>query len=155
MLSKLKIFFEQGNIAQQAARSIRNGRKISLKIGLHDGATQNYLFKKENSQNIIEIHTDEQTDLTFYIPENSLNDLLEQKFNNVGEAGVYFFEKMISNDSRKKIKVSLHIGILSFITGGYLGVLTAGGSQVAKFLASRGLSSLSRIKETISRFRSE
>ncbi len=153
MLTELKSFFENNPLAQGAAQSIRNGREIELIVT--DGQ-QNfyYTFTKANNLNLIKDEKTSSPDLSFTIPKKSAQELLSNSFNNVGEVGLFIFEKMLSSDPEKKIKVKLHVGVLSLLAGGYLGVLTAGGSEVAKFLATKGLSSLGKLKEAISKLKS-
>jgi hypothetical protein len=64
-------------------------------------------------------------------------------------------ENKPSAEESDKVKVKLNTGFLSLMTGGYLGVLTAGGAEVTKYLASRGLGNIGKIKETIARMRGE
>lgn len=149
---ELRAFFETGELARKAADSIRNGREIALVIQSPDRA-QSYTFTKEGGRNVLRDGAPAHPDLTFTLPEAAMRDLVTRKFENVGQVGLHIFEKILSNDPQWKIRVKLEIGVLSLITGGYLGVLAAGGGEVAKFLASRGLGSMGKIKDAISKLR--
>ena len=153
MIDALKPFFEQNALAQKAAASIRNGREISIVIIRSEGSSQSYVFTKESGRNCLRAATAAHADLTFTIPEDAARELVSAKFDSVGQVGLHIFNKMLSNDCNQKITAKLHAGVLSLIAGGYLGVLTAGGSDVAKFLATKGLGSMGKIKDAISKMK--
>lgn len=147
-MDKIKSFFEENTLAQQAAYSIKNGREISLVI---DG--NSYIFKKEDSKNKVEPGNSSSPDLVFEIPKQAAEELLSKSFESVGAVGIFIFEKMLSSDPEHKVKARVKAGFLSLMTGGYLGVLAAGGVDVAKFLAQKGLSNPSKIKDAITKLR--
>lgn len=152
MLAELKDFFENNPLAQRAADSIKNGREIAVVVTNGDQKT-NYTFAKESGRNVFRDSAASSPDLTFTIPQASAQELVTKKFDTVGQVGLHIFEKMLSNDPSQKIQAKIHAGFLGLMTGGYLGVLTAGGTDVAKFLASKGLGSAGKIKDTISKMR--
>lgn len=152
MLTELKEFFENHPLAQKAADSIKNGREIAVVV-TKGGHHNSYTFAKENGRNIFRDGGASKPDLTFTIPEASAQELVTKKFDTVGQVGLHIFEKMLSNDPSHKIHAKIHAGFLGLMTGGYLGVLTAGGTEVAKFLAAKGLGSAGKIKDTISKMR--
>src|SRR5262249_34748195 len=114
-----------------------------------------YAFVKEGGQNKLYERETQKADLHFTIPKAAADELVTKSFDGVGKVGLFIFEKITAADPAQKIKVKLNTGFLSLLTGGYMGVLTSGGADVAKFLASRGLGSLGKLKETISRLRGE
>lgn len=148
-MDKIKVFFEENALAQQAAHSIKNGREIGLVI---DGVP--YTFKKDASKNRIESGKSSSPDLIFEIPKQAAEELFSNSFTSVGAVGIFIFEKMLASDPQHKVKARVHAGFLSLMTGGYLGVLAAGGAEVAKFLAQKGLSNPSKIKDAIAKLRS-
>ena len=152
MLNEIKTFFEDSPLAQRAAESIRNGREIGLtvKTGAHIEA---YTFVKDGGRNVIRQGAPLSPDVVFTLPEAALKDLLTRNFNTIGQVGLHIFEKILSNDPNQKVQISLKANILSLVTGGYFGVLTAGGSEVAKFLATKGLGSMSKLRDAISKLR--
>lgn len=152
MLADLKSFFEANSLAIKAADSIKNGRQIGVVVTAGDQKTE-YTFLKEKGANVLREGAASSPDLTFTIPEASAKELTTKKFETVGQVGLHIFEKMLSNDPSQKIHAKIQAGFLGLMTGGYLGVLTAGGGEVAKFLATKGLGSAGKLKETISKMR--
>ncbi|MEW6058211.1 MAG: hypothetical protein AB1540_16535 [Bdellovibrionota bacterium] len=152
MESELRAFFEKNSLAQQAAQSIKNGREIQLVITT-DGKESSYVFSREKNTNTLREGKPQNPDLTFFLPKPVAEELVAKKFNTVGQVGLHIFEKMLCNDPNQKVRAKLHVGILSLMTGGYLGVLTAGGADVAKFLATRGLGNMGKLKDAISKMR--
>jgi hypothetical protein len=152
MFPELKAFFEENPLAHKAADSIRNGRQIALEVP-GDGTTKVYIFTKEGGKNVLREGDAQSADVIFTIPVDSAQELVTRKFDSVAQVGLHIFEKILSNDPKQKIQIRLKTGVLSLIAGGYLGVLTAGGGDVAKFMASRGLGSMGKIKDAITKLR--
>lgn len=152
MITKLKKFFEENPLAIEAAKSISNGREIA--IILSEGEKQTAcIFGKQSGKNTFNEGTAKSPDVTFIIPVGAAEDIVTTQFDSVGQVGLRIFEKILSHDPNQKIHIKLHSGILSLVTGGYLGVLTAGGAEVTKFLATKGLGSMGKIKDAIGRMR--
>ena len=92
-------------------------------------------------------------DVVFIMPVAAARDLTSKKFDTVGQVGLHIFEKILSNDPTQRIQIRLKSGVLSLVTGGYFGVLTAGGAEVAKFLATKGFGSMGKLKDAISKLK--
>lgn len=153
MLNELKKFFEENTLAHQAAASIKNGREIEIIVVTSNKERLEYTFKKDSGKNKIEQTKSTNADLSFVMPEAAILDIVNSQFDSVGQVGLRIFEKMLSNDENHKITAKLNCGILSLLAGGYLGVLTAGGSDVAKFLATKGLGNMGKLKDAISKMK--
>lgn len=162
MLNELKKFFEDHPLAHKAANSIKNGREIAVVVTKGDQKTLDahaplarttYTFTKVDGRNVLNEQAAASPDITFTMPETAARELVTKNFDTVGQVGLHIFEKMLSNDPSQKIHAKIHAGFLSLMTGGYLGILTSGGGDVAKFLASRGLGSAGKLKETISKLK--
>lgn len=153
MLNELKSFFEDNELAKKAAESLRNGREIGVEIKMGDNV-EAYTFTKEGGRNVLKKGEPSSPDVVFIIPEAAARELVTKKFDSVGQVGLHIFEKILSNDSNQKIAIRLNAGALGLVTGGYFGVLTAGGTDVAKFLASKGLGSMGKLKDAVSKLRS-
>lgn len=152
MLTEMKAFFETGALAQKAAGSIRNGREIGLQIKYAD-KTVGYTFTRESGQNVLREGDSAHPDVIFIMPEAAAKELVSKKFDSIGQVGLHIFEKILSNDQGQKIQIRLKAGVLALVTGGYFGVLTSGGGEVAKFLATHGLGSMGKLKDAISKLR--
>ena len=57
---------------------------------------------------------------------------------------------MLSQEESLRLKAKVHIGSFQLLRNGYLGILPLGGVTVMKFLASKGFSSIGKIKDAIS-----
>ncbi len=152
MLPELKKFFEENPLAIAAASSIKNGRKIEI-IVVQEKIKTEYTFRKDSGKNVLEKGKPSEADVTFTMPVAAISEIVSTQFSSVGQVGLRIFEKMLSSDEKQKVKAKLNCGILSLMTGGYLGVLTAGGGDVAKFLATKGLGNLGKLKDTISKMK--
>ncbi len=137
----------------RAAYSIKDGREIEILI-IDGPAKMSYTFTKKGGKNLVLEGVPSSADLTFTLPKKSADEIIHSEFDSIGQIGLRIFEKMLSEHEDQKIKVKLHAGFLSLMTGGYFGVLTAGGSEVASFLAMKGLASMGKIKDTISKMKS-
>ena len=152
MLTEMKAFFEAGELAQKAASSIRNGREIGLVV-TSAGKEVGYTFTREGGKNVLRDGNAAHPDIIFTLPEAAAKALITGKFETIGQVGLHIFEKILSNDPDQKVRIRLKAGVLSLVTGGYLGVLTSGGTDVAKFLATHGLGSMGKLKDAISKMR--
>lgn len=160
MLDELKAFFEESDLAKRAAHSLKDGREIALLIEpvvepveSPQKMAKPFIFVKKEGRNEFLDGLAKKPDVSFFIPEASAHELITQKFDDVGQVGLHIFDKMLSNDPKRKIRVKLHVGFMDLMTGGYFGVLAAGGSDVAKFLAAKGFASLGKLKDLISNLR--
>ncbi len=153
MLNDLKKFFEENKLANDAAASIKNGREIEIIVVTTDKSRVEFTFKKDSGKNKIETGKAKDADLSFVMPEAAIREIITSEFDSVGQVGLRIFEKMLSSDENHKITAKLNCGILSLMTGGYLGVLTAGGTDVAKFLATKGLGNMGKLKDAISKMK--
>ena len=146
---KLTSFFEHGPMAKKAAHSLKDGREIQLLV-----ANSPFRFFKENKNNRIEAGNCASPDIIFEISALACEELVTRDFKTVGEVGIFIFEKMITNDPAHKVKAKVRAGVISLVMGGYLGILGEGGAEVAKYLAQKGLTNPSKIKDAIAKLRS-
>lgn len=153
MYSELKPFFEENPLAVRAAHSIRDGHEITLNVRRIDGSLLAFTFAKQGGRNVLREGRSESPDLTFTMAEAAARSLVTGHYETVGQVGLHIFEKMLSNNPEDKIRAAINAGFLRLMTGGYLGVLTAGGGDVAKFLATRGLGNVGKLKDAINRLR--
>ncbi|MGE4233586.1 MAG: hypothetical protein AB7F43_09685 [Bacteriovoracia bacterium] len=152
MEEKVRSFFEQNELAKKAASSIKEGREIELVLESNN-STETFVFSRKNKQNSIEKASAKSPDFIFHIPASSMDAICEQDFESIPQAGIFIFKKMLSQDKSEKITFQVKAGLLSLVTGGYLGVLSSGGTEAMKFLASQGLGSIGKIKEKLTQMR--
>ena len=145
---QLRSFFEDGALAHKAAASLKNGAEIALVID-----EKTYTFTKEGGKNRLHDHAARKPDIIFTMPGVSAQELVTKRFDSVAQVGLHIFEDVLSQDPSRKVKVRVMSGFLTLMTSGYLGILTAGGADVAKFLGSRGFGSAGKIKDAISKLK--
>ncbi|MBI2604625.1 MAG: hypothetical protein HYW49_00960 [Deltaproteobacteria bacterium] len=156
MLTEFKGFFEENDLAKKAAKSIKDGREIEILVpdaGPVSDAPLKFTFTKESGRNVLRDGAPTSPDLTFTLPKAAADEILTTPFESVGQVGLRIFEKMLSSDPKQKVRAKVHVGFLSLLSGGYLGVLVSGGGDVARFLASKGLSSAGKIKDVVSKMK--
>jgi hypothetical protein len=144
----LKNFFSL-EVCQRATRPLKNGIEIAIHVDENSSLT---LTKQKGQTEIIE-ETPQKPDMTFWIGKDGVKELTSLETEDIGEIGVAIIKLMLSGDSKTRLKSKVHIGTLQLLTHGYLGVLPLGGPTVMKFLASKGFSSIGKIKEAISQLR--
>ena len=92
-------------------------------------------------------------DMSFEVPTKALEALVDTHTEEVGEIGIAIASHLIHPNPDLRITVKVHIGLLSLIRKGYLSVLPLGGASFMKYLATKGLTSMSKIRETISKMK--
>jgi hypothetical protein len=92
-------------------------------------------------------------DLTFEIPTKALEGLVDITTEEVGEIGIAIASHLIHPNPELRMTVKVHIGFFPLIRKGYLSVLPLGGASFMKYLAAKGLTSMSKIRETISKMK--
>jgi hypothetical protein len=140
-------FFDRP-VAQKATAPLKRGIEIALRI--KDGGTFT-LTKKDKT--LVEPRTPTKPDMTFDIPLASLESLCAESTEDIGEIGVAILKLMANSDPALRVTAKVHIGAFDLFRHGYLGVLPLGGSTVMKFLASKGLTGIGKIKEGISKLK--
>ena len=147
-LNKLKSFFEK-DTCQKGASPLKEGVEIEIFVNKEGPVT----LKKEKDKTSILNSAPKNPDITCHIPEKGLELLLENAPEDLAEVGVHITKLLIHSDPDTRIKLKVHIGLFTFIKNGYFGILPLGGPSFMKFLATKGLSSIGRIKEIISNLR--
>lgn len=144
----LKLFFEMNELCIRAAESLKNGSEIGLEV-----ANEPYTFTKQSGKNQFILGKPKKPDMSFIMTGLAAQGLVEKKFASVGEVGIYIFQHVASQKAEEKIHVKFHTGFLGLMTSGYFGILTAGGADVAKYLASRGFTNFNKLRDVISKLK--
>jgi hypothetical protein len=147
-LSVLKNFIARP-VCQRATSPIRVGAEIAVQVD--DGPV--FTLRRSKTQLEVVTETSAQPDLSFKIPLKSLQALAADPSDDIGEVGIALLKLLADPHSENRMEAKFHIGPMELFLRGYLGVLPLGGPSVMKFLANKGFSSLSKIKEGLSRFR--
>lgn len=165
---KLVDFFSSHPLALKAAESIKSGRSLGLLLvrksgpkyfkdilGEKDGLV--LIFSKEkHGQQCRVVQNSElaianlaKCDFIFQIPQHTAIELTEHTPESIAAIGLFIFNKIRSTEDSEKIRVRLTTSVLDVVMGGYLGVLSSGGPEIAKTLAASGLGSIGKMKDAI------
>lgn len=145
---ELSNFFSR-DVCQRATKPLRDG----IEIAVHLAGTEAVTLAKRNGRTVIEPQAPKKPDMTFQIPERALHEATATTTEDIGEIGVAILKLMAHADPQMRITAKVHIGLFDLLRNGYLGVLPLGGATVTKFLASKGLGGVGKIKEAITRLR--
>lgn len=110
-------------------------------------------LRRTKTQLEVVTETTTKPDLSFKIPLKSLQTLATETSDDIGEVGIELLKLLAAPQAEDRMEAKVHIGPMELFLRGYLGVLPLGGPSVMKFLANKGFSSISKIKEGLSRFR--
>lgn len=142
---KLKSLFQK-DVVQRATQPLRKGVEIAIFIDGNGPVT----LKKEPQTMAVEDRPPANPDMSFWTTSKGVETLLQIDTSDIGEMGVAIMKLMASSDPELKMKTKVHIGAFNLIRNGYFLVLPLGGSTVMKFLASKGITNISKIKDAIS-----
>lgn len=142
---KLKAFFHR-DVVQKGTNPLRSGIEIALYLDGNGPVT----LVKEKNEVVPKDKAPQAPDMTFWVTSAGLEQLLKNDSSDVGDIGVEILKLMANQDPDLKMKAKVHIGAFTLLRNGYMMVLPLGGSTVMKFLATKGLSSVGKIKDAIS-----
>lgn len=144
----LKTVFDR-DVCQRATKPLRQGVEIAVRFAEGGTAT----LSKIGSRLETEDRTPAQPDMTFDVSLRALEALAKSETTDIGEIGVEILKLMAHSDDQVRIRARVHIGAFGLLTHGYLGVLPLGGPAVMKFLGTKGLTNIGKIKEALSKLR--
>jgi len=149
-LQQLNAFFEKP-ACRKGTTPLGKSVEIALYIGDNGPAT----LSKESGEPTIVDAEPKKADMSFWIPEETLRELISAKHNDVGEIGIDIAKAMIHEDPTRRMRAKVHIGLFDLVRKGYLSVIPLGGASFMKFLASKGLTGMGKIKSVIQRMKDE
>jgi hypothetical protein len=147
---ELSDFFSR-DVCQRATKPLRDG--IEIAVNLADAGTMT--LTKKGGRMRAEPRTPGKPDMTFQVPERALHELTATTSEDIGEIGIAILKLMAHSDAQMRVTAKVHIGLFDLLRNGYLGVLPLGGAPVMKFLGSKGFNGIGKIKEAISRLRTQ
>jgi hypothetical protein len=136
-------------VAQKAAKSLNNGAEMEFHVG-----SEVFTFTKEGGQNAVKPSQARDPQLVFTLTPGAADAILADTADDIGTIGVNIAKMIASQDASKTVSVQFKSGFLSLFSKGYFGILTAGGSQLTAFLASKGLNGMGAIKEALKKMKS-
>ena len=151
-------------VAETAAQSLSDGVEIAIQVisAPKTGASaptsgenvlETLVFTREKKRNCIKNIAPHQPQLTFRMTEAAAEALLSDPSDQIGEIGVNILRLIFSPDPTKRIWIQFQSGFFTLWSKGYFGVLKAGGSGFAAYLASRGFSGMDAIKAALRKIR--
>ena len=138
----------QRNACRKGTEPLRKGVEIAITV---DG-TAATLRRTAQGTEIVE-GAPSKPDMTFTLSQAALEQIAATSTEDVGEIGIAILHQMTHADAAMRLHAKVHIGPLDLLLKGYLGVLPLGGASLAKYLGSKGLTGVSKIKESIARLR--
>jgi hypothetical protein len=144
---KLKNYLESRPAAQKAIPHLKAGVDISVVIG-HQ--IQCALFN-DGGQPKLEMRPAQNNDVVFFIKPESIDVLVQNPGDDVGELGIAVLKEYLSGGVRIQVVGS----IFSIMRNGYLNIIKEGGVTFAKFLANYGLTNVTKILSVIKSLRKE
>jgi hypothetical protein len=88
-------------------------------------------------------------DFTLRLPPGAVARLVARGQDEVGEAGLAFFELLLERDPALHVGVSVQASTARLVAHGWLSVLALGGARVALWLLRRGLASPAKVIERL------
>ncbi|OFZ20553.1 MAG: hypothetical protein A2X94_11040 [Bdellovibrionales bacterium GWB1_55_8] len=151
-LQPFRAYFDR-EVAQKAAKPLSNGCEIEIRIRKGSAEPEIFVFTKIAGRNQFLEKTAADPQVIFTLTPAAAHAILNDPSDDIGTIGIAISKLIISTDPESRISVKLHAGILTFFSMGYFGVITAGGSRFAGYLASRGLSGIASIKAALQKLR--
>lgn len=136
---QLRDFFENRPASKVAADSLSDGVEIQIEIN----GSLTSAFSKKLDKPALEMRSAISPDFIFQINSNAIQQLVDHKGDDIGEIGIILAKAYLA----KNIRIKFVGTVWNVLTKGYLGVIKSGGPSFLKFLASHGLSGISKIKE--------
>ena len=133
-------------VALQAAKSISNGAEMEFQIRKGDELLETFTFTKAGGKNEILPSPAENPQITWTLTPSAAEEILADTTEEIGHIGVNIAKLIVSDDPERKVGLKFRAGFLALFSKGYFGIITAGGSAFASYLATRGLNGMSAIK---------
>ncbi len=149
LLEKFDTYFARP-VAERAASSLKDSAKIALLVG-----DESFTFARVSGKNAISAGAPSDPDLIFSLTPPAAEAILNDPASEIGPIGVNIAKLVFSADPAVKVRLQIKAGFLTLWSRGYFGVLTAGGAELAAFLASRGLGGLDAIRSALKKMRNE
>lgn len=142
---RLKNFLETKPASQKAVKHLRNGVEIGLVIGHQIECA----YFHENGIPKLEKRPAKNPDVIFFIKPETVDILTEHPGEDVGDFGISVLKEYLAGGVRIKAPGN----ILGLTMNGYLGIMKEGGPTFGKFLASKGVTGLSKAFSAIKNLR--
>lgn len=143
--AKLAEFMTSDPACQQAAKSLSRGVEIGVSInGKLDCA-----FFHQGGEAKFEIRPAKNPDVIFGLTPAAVDILANHKSLSLGDLGVEVLKQYVAGE----IKIRVPGSFIGIMKNGYLNIIKEAGAPFLKYLATHGVSSLSKIPEIIKKLR--
>lgn len=137
----LKNYFETKPAAAQALSALRNGVEIGVVIG---DMVECALFQRDGVPHL-ERRPAVKPDIVFQVKPESVHILAQQPSEDIGDIGVSILKEVLAGNINIKVPGSF----FNIMRNGYLDIMKKGGRKFWEFLASKGLTSLTKVTGAI------
>lgn len=142
------------DVAMKAAGSLSDGAEMEFRIESTSASPEVFTFRRDSGKNAIEPGPAKSAQVVFELTPGAADSILgTPSTSDIGAIGVGIARLILSQDPSQKVRFRLNAGILSLLTKGYFGVVAAGGSGFASFLASKGLGGIGALKNAVKKFK--
>ena len=124
--------------------------KIEVAITVDDDSFT--LLKCQGSVQVSDT-TPNAPNITFRLPAQALTNLLQEQPPDIPQMGIAILRLLISHDPNLRAHARVHAGLFDLARLGYLSVLASGGAPFMRFLASRGLTNMNKIRNALTQLR--
>jgi hypothetical protein len=145
LTEKLKVFMTTEPACIRAAQHLGKNVEIGIRIAEYVDAA----FYKSGDGAVFEEREAFEPDVIFSITATGIDVLTSKTGYALGEFGIEVLKQYLAGEVKIKVVGSL-FGIMK---NGYLGIIKDAGVPFAKFIASHGVTSLSKIPEIIKKLR--
>lgn len=150
-LDRFSAYFAR-EVAEKAAAPLAASAEIEFQAG-DPASPEVFTFHRQGGKNGVRPGPAAEPQVVFRLTAQAAEAILADSSTEIGAVGIGILKLIVSADPSRKISVSLKAGFLTLWNKGYFGVITAGGAPFASFLASKGLSGISAIKDALKRIR--
>ena len=151
LFSKIEIFFQTNSGLKDFFSEI--SKSSTFKICVNNDCF--FVFNK-NKLPQISIYNNEIVDLEINFPKEFINKIIESNPATSKELiikSAEIYENSYNKLPNENFKLKINIGMLKFISRGYLKILTIGGTDLTNILKKQGIhSSISSIKTMLKQF---
>jgi hypothetical protein len=144
---KLKKYLESRPASQKALVHLKKGVEISVVIGhqiecalFNDGGRPHLEMRKAKNHDVV-----------FYIKPETVEVLAQHPGDDVGELGIAVLKEYLAGG----VRISVVGSVFGIMKNGYLNIIKEGGVTFTKFLATYGLTNVTKILSVIKNLRKE
>ena len=133
----LAAFLDRNPGAKKAAGSLRAGAEVAIVFTDLPGRWR--VFLSGPGAIGFEPRAAADADFELQVPPQAVREICGDGVQDLGDLGVRFFEHLRCTDPQRRIRVTVHSGVIKLMRRGWLGLLAQGGAKVANWMGREGL----------------